>query len=67
MSEREATPADPTSTTVDEDASAEQARGLFEEHVPMSLIMDLNPPNGPHSQDILDAEGAPEELWWQTV
>jgi hypothetical protein len=46
------------------DTSADQAKELFEEHVPLSLIMDLNPPAGPNSQEILDAEGIPAEPWW---
>jgi hypothetical protein len=47
------------------DSSAERAKELFEVHVPLSLIMDLNPPDGPHSRDILDAEGTPEDAWWE--
>jgi hypothetical protein len=47
------------------EAGAEQTKGLFEDHVPMSLIMDLTPPGGPHSRDILDAEGGPEDAWWE--
>jgi hypothetical protein len=37
---------------------------LLEEHVPLSLLMDLVAPTGPDSQDILDTEGAPEQAWW---
>ena len=47
------------------DAPTEQVKELLEEHVPLSLIMDLTAPGGPHSQDILDAEGAPEQAWWE--
>ena len=48
-----------------EAASApEQVMELLEEHVPLSLLMDLVPPTGPDSQDILDTEGAPEQAWW---
>ncbi len=48
----------------EDSAQIDQAKELFEDHVPMSLIMDLNPPEGPHSQDILDSEGAPAAAWW---
>ena len=44
---------------------AEHTKELLEEHVPLSLIMDLTSPDGPASQEILDAEGAPEQAWWE--
>jgi hypothetical protein len=44
---------------------AEHTMELLEEHVPLSLIMDLTPPDGPASREILDAEGAPEQAWWE--
>ena len=47
------------------DDAAEQTKELLEEHVPLSLIMDLTAPDGPHSKEILDAEGAPEQAWWE--
>ena len=47
------------------DEATEQTKELLEEHVPLSLIMDLTAPDGPHSQEILDAEGAPEQAWWE--
>lgn len=37
---------------------------LLEEHVPLSLIMDLSRPAGPDSADILQTEGAPQSAWW---
>ncbi len=43
----------------------DQVKELLHEHVPLSLIMDLTAPGGPPSQEILDAEGAPEQAWWQ--
>lgn len=52
-----------TDQTADE--AAEQTKELLEEHVPLSLIMDLTAPDGPHSKEILDAEGAPDEAWWE--
>lgn len=42
----------------------EQVMGLLEEHVPLSLIMDLSEPAGPDSRAILQTEGAPEATWW---
>ncbi|MGN6613129.1 MAG: hypothetical protein ACTHLJ_15275 [Angustibacter sp.] len=54
---------DATDQTADE--AAEQTKELLEEHVPLSLIMDLTAPDGPHSKEILDAEGAPDEAWWE--
>jgi hypothetical protein len=42
----------------------EQVMELLEEHVPLSLLIDLVAPTGPDSQDILDTEGAPEHAWW---
>ncbi|KQX65736.1 hypothetical protein [Angustibacter sp. Root456] len=53
-----------TTSTTDAEA-AEQTKELLEEHVPLSLIMDLTAPDGPHSKEILDAEGAPEQAWWE--
>lgn len=43
----------------------DQVKELLQEHVPLSLIMDLTVPDGPPSREILDAEGAPEQAWWQ--
>ncbi len=37
---------------------------LLAEHVPLSLLMDLALPSGPTSQELLQAEGLPEEQWW---
>ena len=48
-----------------EDEQAEQVMELLEEHVPLSLIMDLTAPAGPDSQEILRAEGEPEQHWWE--
>jgi hypothetical protein len=47
------------------DEATEQTKELLGEHVPLSLIMDLTAPEGPHSKEILDAEGAPEQAWWE--
>jgi len=48
-----------------EDEQAERVMDLLEEHVPLSLIMDLTAPAGPDSQEILRAEGVPEQRWWE--
>lgn len=45
--------------------ATEQTKELLEEHVPLSLIMDLTAPDGPPSEEILEAEGAPEQAWWE--
>ena len=37
---------------------------LLHEHVPLTLLMDMASPDGPHSQEILEDEGAPEDSWW---
>jgi hypothetical protein len=58
-------PAASEGATPDPEPGAEQTKGLFEDHVPMSLIMDLTPPGGPHSRDILDSEGGPDDAWWE--
>ena len=42
----------------------EQVMELLEEHVPLSLIMDLTAPTGPDSQEILSTEGKPDASWW---
>jgi hypothetical protein len=60
-----------TSRVNDQDSAAETGPApapvmeLLEEHVPISLLLDLVAPAGPDSQDILDTEGAPEQAWWQ--
>jgi hypothetical protein len=38
---------------------------LLQEHVPLSLIMDLSSKSGPNSEVIMDEEGQPEESWWE--
>jgi hypothetical protein len=48
-----------------EDEQAEHVMDLLEEHVPLSLIMDLTAPAGPDSREILRSEGEPELRWWE--
>ena len=37
---------------------------LLAGHVPLSLLMDLTMPAGPHSQELLTVEGLPDGPWW---
>ena len=39
---------------------------LLSDHVPLSLLVDLTSPEGPASEEILEAEGVPENSWWVT-
>ena len=43
------------------------AQELLAEHVPLALIADLLTPTGDTSAEILEAEGLPEESWWEPV
>jgi hypothetical protein len=38
---------------------------MLQEHVPLSLLIDLTNPTGPESAEILVEEGAPETRWWE--
>ena len=55
----------PVPTTGDEAAEAETVMDLLAEHVPLALLADLAEPDGPVSQEILEAEGLPEDAWWE--
>jgi hypothetical protein len=44
---------------------AERVMDLLEEHVPLSLLLDLTAPAGPDSREILRAEGEPDVHWWE--
>ena len=57
------TTSSPASTPQQTDADT-PVMGLLEEHVPLSLIMDLIEPAGPDSADILQTEGQPDGTWW---
>ena len=37
---------------------------MLEEHVPLSLLVDLATRTGPDSKRILDDEGLPDDAWW---
>lgn len=65
MSEEYTVAAGATTTDKVSTDESEQVMGMLSDHVPLSLIMDLAAPQGPHSDDILDAEGAPDGNWWE--
>ena len=43
---------------------AHHTQELLEEHVPLTLLVDLLTPTGDTSRELLEAEGLPEESWW---
>jgi len=45
-------------------AGGEPVMELLSEHIPLSLLIDMASPEGPHSAELLEAEGLPEEEWW---
>ncbi|MGI4893744.1 MAG: hypothetical protein ACRYF3_01365 [Janthinobacterium lividum] len=51
-------------TTHDTGVSAEPVMEMLSEHIPLSLIMDMVSPDGPHSAELLETEGLPSEEWW---
>ena len=61
QSQPDAEPAGETDVTDEGDA---RVMGLLSEHVPLSLLVDLADPEGPASDEILQAEGKPEDAWW---
>ena len=38
---------------------------LLAGRVPLTLLMDLAMPAGPHSSELLTTEGLPEHPWWE--
>src|SRR3712207_8710624 len=52
-------------TTRGDEHEADDVMGLLAEHVPLALLMDLVTPEGPKSEEILAAEGMPEDAWWE--
>ncbi|MEZ0165276.1 hypothetical protein AB2L27_10955 [Kineococcus sp. LSe6-4] len=46
------------------DSAAEPVMEMLSEHIPLSLIMDMASPDGPHSAELLAAEGLPDDEWW---
>jgi hypothetical protein len=45
--------------------SDERVMTMLQEHVPLSLLVDLTDPAGPESAEILASEGEPETRWWE--
>jgi hypothetical protein len=39
--------------------------GMLQEHVPISLLVDLTDTAGPESAEILAEEGEPDDRWWE--
>ncbi|SFK31025.1 hypothetical protein [Cellulomonas sp. KH9] len=44
--------------------AAQHAQELLAEHVPLTLLVDLLAPTGQTSEELLVAEGLPEDEWW---
>ncbi|MBO0900874.1 hypothetical protein J1G42_11915 [Cellulomonas sp. zg-ZUI222] len=44
--------------------AAQHAQELLAEHVPLTLLVDLLAPTGQTSEELLAAEGLPEDAWW---
>jgi hypothetical protein len=38
---------------------------MLQEHVPLALLCDLAEAEGPSSAEILEAEGGPDDHWWE--
>ncbi len=51
----------PTAQLVDD----ERVMSLLQDHVPLALLCDLTEPEGPASAEILEAEGEPDDRWWE--
>ena len=54
-----------TLTSPPEPLEDERVMTLLQDHVPLALLCDLTRPEGPHSAEILEAEGGPEDHWWE--
>ncbi|GAB7193313.1 hypothetical protein NUM3379_40220 [Kineococcus sp. NUM-3379] len=48
----------------DHGSNPEPALSMLQDHIPLSLIMDMVAPDGPHSRELLETEGLPEQEWW---
>jgi hypothetical protein len=55
------TESDPLETQADD----EMVMTMLQEHVPLSLLVDLSDPAGPPSTEILEEEGDPDTRWWE--
>ena len=47
-----------------EDDTTQPVKDLLAEHVPLALLVDLVTPEST-STEILEAEGLPDEAWWE--
>ncbi len=56
---------EPDGATPQASHAEEDVMDLLAEHVPLSLLLDLATPGGPPSKDLLQAEGLPEQAWWE--
>ena len=54
-----------TMTSPEEPLEDERVMTLLQDHVPLALLCDLTQPEGPRSAEILEAEGGPEDHWWE--
>jgi hypothetical protein len=52
---------DPLQTQADD----ELVMTILQEHVPLSLLVDLTDTAGPKSAEILAEEGEPDTRWWE--
>ena len=52
-------------TTAGAEQKTDDVMGLLADHVPLALLVDLVTPEGPKSDEILQAEGMPEDAWWE--
>lgn len=41
------------------------AMAWLDGHLPLTLLMDLSMPDGPHSAELLAAEPGPDVAWWR--
>lgn len=52
-------------TTSGTGPAGEPVMEMLSEHIPLSLIMDMASPDGPHSAELLESEGLPDSEWWK--
>ncbi len=52
-------------TTAGGEHGTDDVMELLAEHVPLALLVDLVTPEGPASEEILRAEGMPQDAWWE--
>jgi hypothetical protein len=55
-----------TVTTTTSTIEEEVVMSMLQEHVPLALVCDLTEPEGPSSAEILEAEGGPDDHWWES-